>query len=94
MGAKARGRWHLVARYRKLPVEVEAVQFTGANAGEIAELLGWECTDRDGDADTIVIETLEGNMVAGVGDWIIKGVAGEGYPCRPDVFELTYEPVN
>jgi hypothetical protein len=40
------------------------------------------------------IHTLEGNMIASVGDWIIKGVKGEFYPCKPDIFESTYEEVN
>lgn len=42
----------------------------------------------------ILIETLEGTMRAQMGDWIIKGVKGEVYPCKPDIFEATYEPVN
>jgi hypothetical protein len=42
----------------------------------------------------MIIRTLEGDMKADIGDWIIKGVAGEFYPCKPDVFEATYEPVT
>ena len=42
----------------------------------------------------LIIPTLEGNMIANVGDYIIRGVKGEFYPCKPDIFELTYEPVE
>lgn len=83
-----------MALYRKKPVIIEAIRFDGANVAEIAALLGWDLTDGDSEADTIVIETLEGDMTVNVGDWVIKGVAEEGYPCRADIFELTYEPVE
>lgn len=75
-------------------MEIEAVRFTGDNVGEISELLGWECTDADAEAEAIVIETLEGDMTVNIGDWVIKGFKGEGYPCKPAVFELSYEPVD
>jgi hypothetical protein len=45
-------------------------------------------------SDGILINTLEGNMKASIGDWIIKGVKGEFYPCKPDIFEMTYEPLT
>jgi len=80
--------------YRKKPVVVEAVQFTGTNTVEIAELLGWTYSGDGDHSDSVVIETLEGDMTANVGDWVIKGVADEGYPCRDDIFRLTYEPVE
>ena len=71
------------------------MQFTGTEEN-LAELFGF-VTQRtlrfDPDAVTITIETLEGDMLARKGDWIIKGVAGECYPCKPDIFERTYEPV-
>ena len=84
--------------FRKRPVVIEAVQFTGRNHREV---LGFCYPDmsEDGLAGAeimrlpIVIETLEGHMTASVGDWIIKGVKGEFYPCKPDIFEATYEPV-
>lgn len=47
----------------------------------------------DVNGDTILIATLEGTMKASKGDWLIKGVSGEFYPCKPDIFEKTYEPV-
>lgn len=80
--------------YRKKPVIVEAIQFTGNNTVEIAGLLGWSYSG-DGDySDSIIIETLEGDVTANVGDWVIRGVKGEGYPCRDDIFRLTYAPVD
>ncbi len=77
-------------KYRKKPVEVEAVRFIGSNYKEIKEFIGKNtlCSDL-----SIVIPTLEGDMVAQKGDYIIKGVAGEFYPCNPDIFEQTYEPI-
>jgi hypothetical protein len=80
--------------YRKKPVVVEAVQFTGTNTVEIAELLGWSYSGDGQYSDSIIIETLEGDMTANVGDWVIKGVQEEGYPCRDDIFRLTYEAVD
>lgn len=47
---------------------------------------------REGCVPDLIIETLEGDMKASCGDWIIKGVKGELYPCKPDIFEMTYEP--
>jgi hypothetical protein len=79
--------------YRKKPVVIEAIQFTGANTVEIAGLLGWDYSGGSEYSDSVVIETLEGDMTANVGDWVIRGVAGEGYPCKDDVFRLTYERV-
>lgn len=76
--------------YRKRPVVIEAVQFDGDNFEEVLELLG-EIVINTGD-NTLSISTLEGDMRANIGDWIIKGVASEGYPCRNDVFLRTYEP--
>jgi hypothetical protein len=78
-------------KYRKKPIEIEAVQWTGSNADEIEEFIGqvWKAAP-----DRIRINTPEGTMVATPGDWIIRGVAGELYPCKPDIFEQTYEPVD
>lgn len=79
--------------YRKRPVVIEAMLYDGTNAAAIS---AWAS-----DADIIegkgsrlgqlFVSTLEGTMTAGVGDWIIRGVAGEFYPCKPDIFEATYE---
>lgn len=87
-----------MAEYRKKPVVIEAVRFTGDNFDEVAEFV----MVRNGDQEVsgqgfgdphIVIYTLEGEMRADPGDWIIRGVKGEFYPCKPDIFEATYEPV-
>jgi hypothetical protein len=83
------------ARYRKRPVEVEALQFTGENLAEVADFLGYEAADGDTSAcETVIIATLEGDMIASKDDWIIRGVAGECYPCKPGIFLATYVPVN
>lgn len=84
-----------MARYRKKPVVIEAVQITNAtfdddfpNSGHIAGLI-YSPTRRD-----VSIPTLEGVMIGQIGDWIITGVKGEHYPCKPDIFEATYELVD
>ena len=79
-------------KYRKKPVVVEAVQWNGNNYKEVidfAENKIW--FDALGN---IWIATLEGDMVAKKGDYIIKGVQGEFYPCKPDIFEETYEELE
>lgn len=81
-------------KFRKKPVEVEAVQWTGKNVGEIKSFAGLDVSVQYYDLPpTLRIYTLEGVMTAKPGDWIIKGVQGELYPCKPDVFEKTYEPI-
>ena len=83
-----------MSRYRKKPVVIEAVQWTGRNIEEVFALTGVsEITEGFVD-DYLEIETLEGIMRAIKFDWIIKGVNGEIYPCKPDIFEKTYEPLN
>ena len=81
-------------QYRQKPVIIEAIQFDGFNYGEINdwiyEMNGIYQSVRK---ETMVIETLEGHMTAMIGDYIIKGVNGEFYPCKPDIFEKTYEEV-
>lgn len=93
-------------KYRKKPVEIEAVQLTWANWGEVCDFvqLPWGpeglhgCfSDKGVESDSgekigLIIPTLEGNMLANENDYIIKGVHGEFYPCKPDIFEETYEP--
>jgi hypothetical protein len=85
-----------MAKYRKKPVLVDAIQFLDT-AERIAEIS--EFCDRDIGVDYSVsppvlrIYTLEGTMTASVGDYIIKGVKGEFYPCKPDIFAETYEEV-
>lgn len=89
-----------MAKFRKKPVIIEAVQLppsgrpTNTEAAAVVDFLGPNGRWHDIGIGHIEIETLEGTMTASPGDWIIKGVKGEFYPCKPDVFELTYEPVD
>lgn len=82
-----------MGQYRKKPVVIEAIQYTGANVQEILEFTNGGAYKNGGKSDYITIQTLEGDLTATTGDWIIKGVKGEFYPCKPDIFEATYEPV-
>lgn len=107
-----------MARYRKKPIVIEAVQLrwdtwsemcAHADVGRVSDgkpqgcYIDWEGNPTDsypGDQDGrqarigLYIPTLEGLMVGTEGDWIIRGVQGEIYPCKPDIFEATYEPVE
>lgn len=83
--------------YRKKPVVIQAAQFTGpADAEAIGAWIGWDKCSVVTTSDNIiiVIPTLEGDMRADLGDWIIRGAQGEFYPCKPDIFAATYEPVD
>jgi hypothetical protein len=82
-----------MSAYRKRPVIIEATQYTGDNAAELIGIIGPErCTcSQEGQ---LQIHTLEGIMAADRGDYIIRGVQGEYYPCKPDIFRQTYEKVN
>lgn len=83
-------------KYRKKPVMIEAIQF---NKNDLSEMLnawgpsfGRAIIEQYVD-EYLIIHTLEGNHYARFGDWIIKGIKGEFYPCKPDIFEATYEQV-
>lgn len=87
-------------KYTKKPVVIEAVRWTGANLREVIDFTGlhpsankwtWEEYESVVLKDGLKIFTLEGPMMAGVGDWIIRGIKGEYYPCKPDIFEATYK---
>lgn len=78
-------------RYRKKPVEIDALWWNGENLLEIEAFIGYS-PERRGDA--LVIKTLEGEHIASQGDYVIRGVKGEYYPCKPDIFEATYERVE
>ena len=78
-------------KYRKKPVVIEALQFDGKNYEECLNL-SEDIFMFDGD-NYLNITTLEGTMKCSVGDYIIKGINGEFYPCKPDIFEKTYEEV-
>ena len=78
-------------KYRKKPVVIDAVQWTGDNVTAMTEFIDarkWEYGN-----GLMVFHTLEGDHTANPGDWIIRGVQGEFYPCKPDIFEETYEAV-
>ena len=82
-------------KFRKKPVVIDAVRWDGTPQAmdAIRELdTGKGFVDFGG--EYVFIETLEGQLIANLGDWIIKGVAGELYPCKPDIFEATYEAVE
>ncbi len=83
----------MVAKFRKKPVIVEAVQWDPSTKEGAVEMLRF-LPNPAFVGDTIQFKTLEGLMVAQRGDWIIRGVAGEFYPCKPHIFEMTYEPVE
>lgn len=91
-------------KFRKKPVVIDAVQFTeelrdaivldGADCppGVKRGATTWHPKDRKIWSADFYIQTLEGRMTVGIGDWIITGVKGEHYPCKPDIFEATYDP--
>jgi len=93
-----------MAKFRKKPVVIEAMQLKRDNLKAIETFLagrempdlyqklgGWDINWGNSE---VTISTLEGKMKACPGDWIIKGVKGEFYPCKPDIFEATYEPAS
>lgn len=83
-------------KYRKKPVVIEAVQWNGVEVSEFTEWIR-EALDNGTVmryADKVVIHTLEGDMLAEPNDFIIRGVHGELYPCKPEIFEKTYEAVE
>lgn len=84
-------------QYRKKPVVIEAIQFTEETKDQCWSFVtlgnkspGFDKLGRP----ALIIPTLEGDHRAEIGDYIIKGVKGEFYPCKPDIFEMTYEPVE
>lgn len=87
-------------RYRKKPIEIDAMRLTAENAKDVCDwmqssyVLGHAPESHQGhgigEHGVIVILTLEGEMTAEVGDWIIRGIQGEFYPCKPEIFEATY----
>lgn len=99
-------------KYRKKPVVIDAVQWTGTNHREMFDFLtNGNCPEEYITSDLpivsdnfyidkwkvpggLVIKTLEGEHLANIGDYIIRGVCGEFYPCKPDIFRKTYEEVE
>ncbi len=94
-----------MAKYRKKPVIIDALKWNGGNHRPMWDFLTgrtedyMETSSKDFEIDFakteggLVIKTLEGNHNASIGDYIIKGIKGEFYPCKPDIFEATYEKV-
>lgn len=96
-----------MTQFRKKPVVIDAVQFHGPNLHEVVSFVegkaptihtsyageAWHTYEGMVKENGFKIETLEGVMTAQPGDWIIKGVKGEFYPCKPDIFAATYEAV-
>jgi len=73
-----------MAKYRKLPVVIDAVKFTGSNQAEVLRFIYPDLSES-------ALTGLQGHMTASPGDFVIKGVKGEFYPCKPEIFEATYE---
>jgi hypothetical protein len=87
-------------KYRKKPVVIEAVRLEGDDTFSLNKIVEFVGADRwmvdvmpNPPAPELLIETIEGTMRCRVGDWLIRGVKGELYPCKPDIFEATYEAV-
>jgi len=85
-----------MAQYRKKPVVIDAMQFTDEMKDRVFNFVTCNCYPdfTDDGKPALRIQTLEGDMTANIGDWVIKGVKGEFYPCKPDVFEMTYEEIE
>ena len=79
-----------MSKFRKKPIVIDAMQYYGDSLETV--LVFGQGKVRQTGQDTLDVETLEGMVQARIGDWIIKGVAGEFYPCKPDIFAATYEP--
>ena len=82
------------SKYRKRPIIIEAIQWTG-NIGTIQHFLKSNQYEHDSTSvnERLIIKTLEGQHIASINDYIIKGIKGEVYPCKPDIFEQTYEKI-
>lgn len=86
-------------KFKKKPVVIEAIQFTRKSFNDIVKwidaerttMVEWDYDPKIDDDTYIVIKTLEGNMKVNLTDWVIRGVKGEFYPCRDDIFRMTYE---
>lgn len=88
---------NMIKKYRKKPIEIDAIQYTGNNVSEIENFVGTNLlhynTQEENDYQ-LGIPTLEGIMKASIGDYIIRGAKGEFYPCKPDIFKITYDEVQ
>jgi len=86
----------MIKKYRKKPLVIEAVRWTGNNWGEIRLWMNSVSVNSilNIALNEVWINTLEGTMIGEVGDYIIKGITGEFYPCKPDIFEASYDEVE
>jgi hypothetical protein len=82
-----------VKSYKKKPVVIQALQWDGKNQFEVMSFCKTCYFTSHGTVKDLYIDTLEGDMLVKSGDYIIKGVKGEFYPCKPEIFEMTYETV-
>lgn len=82
----------MVKQYRKKPIIIEAIEWTGDNFVDVDEFITDEHETYPAKG-IVKIPTPEGIMEASIGDFIIKGVSGEFYPCKPDIFQKTYDEV-
>ena len=82
----------MFTKFRKKPVVIDAIRYEGHNLEAIWEFLGRH-VEPIASTMELPISTLEGTMLACSGDWIIKGIKGEFYPCKPDIFAATYESI-
>lgn len=81
-----------VKSFVKRPIKVEAIQWTGANFDDIHAFVGDKCSlNKNVNPHELMVNTREGNLYASIGDWIIRGIYGEFYPCKPDIFAMTYK---
>ena len=86
-------------KFKKKPVVIEAIQFTRKSFNDIVKwidaerttMVEWDYDPKIDDDTYIVIKTLEGNVKVNLTDWVIRGVKGEFYPCKDDIFRMTYE---
>lgn len=81
-----------MAKYRKRPVIIDAIEWTGKNEKQVLDFMNWQHADVEN--GELHIHTLEGRMHASIGDFVIRGVAGEFYACKPEIFHATYELVE
>ena len=82
-----------MTKYRKKPIIIEAMQYIG-DTESVEAIRTFVGKELDGNGHSLFIETLEGIHEAKPGDWIIKGIKGEFYPCKPGIFDATYEAVE
>ena len=80
----------MIKKYRKKPVTIDAIQWNGGNLSEIRDFMRSTVVNH---GSVLIIPTLEGDMYASLNDYIIKDINGKFYPCKPDIFDNTYEEV-